>query len=599
MSSLSNQQINSSFNGLLQIPGGITSSLQTVQDGNGNSTGLMLSSTGSNVTTSSTFIASKNAVSYPNAVGRFISDGFGDYVSVKDFGALGNGSNDDTTAIQNAINAVHGIGGGTVYLPEGNYIITSPLTLYSNIAFIGDSVTATKITKTTNTPVDATATAQLVCLFLQSMGDDNGDVNCILWVYDAIRAENVEISGMTLTSNSTDPTTSPVRFGIASVGMSSSHIHNVSIEYVSLAAFVSPTFWFSKIELVRCFHCIQGIALESGTSLTVNSNYVVGARDAGYYFRDVKYSSIYSNACDDTNNQSAVTSYSNRSVNGLSYVLNACHGISFKSNGCEQCFGTIFFFDSCINIDASDNVCISPQSNYTGANNIAIFYVNIFSRNLAIKNNTTWRNNVTALQGSANASLHHDVYVNVAYTNQGFELLNNVFCNTLYDDPSPVYGNLVPSYLNTSFETPNIYGDFTPSITLVNATGVTITYGSGNKGRYSIKNGWMFIEAYISISSVTFTGTTNIYPQIGSLPLLNKSAQSCDLLITQSSNVTWPSTESFYFSIDANSTTGLARNRDRTVALGSGATPSFASGSTNVVLKCSGSVYIGDLANII
>jgi hypothetical protein len=45
MSNLGPQPQNTSFDGLLQIPGGITSTLQTVQDGNGNPTALSISTT--------------------------------------------------------------------------------------------------------------------------------------------------------------------------------------------------------------------------------------------------------------------------------------------------------------------------------------------------------------------------------------------------------------------------------------------------------------------------------------------------------------------------------------------------------------------------
>jgi hypothetical protein len=44
-------------------------------------------------------------------------------VSVKDFGAVGDGSTDDTTAIQNAINAV--TDGGTVFVPDGSYLLAT------------------------------------------------------------------------------------------------------------------------------------------------------------------------------------------------------------------------------------------------------------------------------------------------------------------------------------------------------------------------------------------------------------------------------------------------------------------------------------------
>lgn len=533
------------------------------------------------------------------AVATTVQDKLRESASVKDFGAVGDGVTDDTAAIQAASDYVNSLGGGTLYFPQGDYIITAPITVYSNMRVIGAGGAATKITKTTDTPVAASATTLLVCLFNQSMGDASGDVNCLFWVYAAIRAEKVEIAHMTLRSNTTDPLTSPVRFGIATVGMSDSHVHNLQIEYISLAAFVAPTFWFSKIELVQTVKCIQGIAIENGTTCSVNNNYVVGARDAGYFLRDLKYSSVDSNACDDTNNATAVPSYSNRAVYARSYYLNACYGVSFKNNGSEQCFGNIWSFDSCQNTDVSNNVCISPQSDYTGGSQIAIFGILTYARNNSIKNNLVFRNNVTALQGAAVSGQHSDVYVDVVSTNRGFEFANNTFCNTLYGNPSAIYGNVTPAYITTASQGAQLYGDFTPSMNLVNATGVLITYGANNKGRYSIQNGWMFVEVYLDLATVTFANTTNIYPQIAGLPISNASAQQCDLSITASSNVTWPSTESFYFAIDAGGKAGLVRNRTRTVTLGAGAIPSFVTGSTNVVLKCSGHVYVGDAVNIV
>ena len=124
MSSLANQQQNLSFPGLLQVPGGITNTLQQVQDGNGNVTGLSLSSAGASVTTSSTFQASKNGTTLTGATARLISDGFGDLPTVKDFGAVGNGSTDDTAAFTAAIAATP-LG---VAIPAGSYKITGTVT---------------------------------------------------------------------------------------------------------------------------------------------------------------------------------------------------------------------------------------------------------------------------------------------------------------------------------------------------------------------------------------------------------------------------------------------------------------------------------------
>jgi hypothetical protein len=50
------------------------------------------------------------------------------YVTPQDFGALGNGVNDDTAAIQAALNAVS-TNGSTVFFPTGIYVITASLTV--------------------------------------------------------------------------------------------------------------------------------------------------------------------------------------------------------------------------------------------------------------------------------------------------------------------------------------------------------------------------------------------------------------------------------------------------------------------------------------
>lgn len=57
-------------------------------------------------------------------------------VSVKDYGAVGDGTTDDTTAIQNTISAVGAAGGGTVFFPTGTYKISSKLTINTNAVFL-------------------------------------------------------------------------------------------------------------------------------------------------------------------------------------------------------------------------------------------------------------------------------------------------------------------------------------------------------------------------------------------------------------------------------------------------------------------------------
>jgi hypothetical protein len=65
-------------------------------------------------------------------------------VSVKDFGAVGNGAADDTNAIQLAVNKVIANGGGVVYLPPGTYPISAAIVVNGavSISFRGAGIGA-------------------------------------------------------------------------------------------------------------------------------------------------------------------------------------------------------------------------------------------------------------------------------------------------------------------------------------------------------------------------------------------------------------------------------------------------------------------------
>jgi len=73
------------------------------------------------------------------ATARNVENKLRDVVSVKDFGAVGDGVTDDTAAIQAAINAVNSKGGGTLFFPNGGYRLTSTITLKPNVSIIGET----------------------------------------------------------------------------------------------------------------------------------------------------------------------------------------------------------------------------------------------------------------------------------------------------------------------------------------------------------------------------------------------------------------------------------------------------------------------------
>jgi hypothetical protein len=75
--------------------------------------------------------------------------------NVKDtiWGAKGDGSTDDTSAITNALSAANSGGGGIVYFPSGTYITTNQ-TLYSKVHLVGAGVGATTIKLKNGTNTD-------------------------------------------------------------------------------------------------------------------------------------------------------------------------------------------------------------------------------------------------------------------------------------------------------------------------------------------------------------------------------------------------------------------------------------------------------------
>src|SRR5215469_5671593 len=69
--------------------------------------------------------------------------------NVKNFGAVGNGSTDDSAAIDSAITAVTAAGGGILFFPPGNFLMsTDTLTPPSNCVVQGSGIGATTITNT-------------------------------------------------------------------------------------------------------------------------------------------------------------------------------------------------------------------------------------------------------------------------------------------------------------------------------------------------------------------------------------------------------------------------------------------------------------------
>lgn len=70
-------------------------------------------------------LSSAVATATGSTTARTLGDRAADIVNVKDFGAVGDGVTNDTTAFRAALAALAGMGGGTLLVPAGHYILSS------------------------------------------------------------------------------------------------------------------------------------------------------------------------------------------------------------------------------------------------------------------------------------------------------------------------------------------------------------------------------------------------------------------------------------------------------------------------------------------
>ena len=85
-----------------------------------------------------------------DAQDRTIQSKLDEQVSVKDFGAMGNGANDDTTAINTALYELFGRASNpavrrSLYFPAGRYLVSDTIKIPPYASIVGDGITSTVI----------------------------------------------------------------------------------------------------------------------------------------------------------------------------------------------------------------------------------------------------------------------------------------------------------------------------------------------------------------------------------------------------------------------------------------------------------------------
>jgi len=254
---------------------------------------------------------------------RTVESRLRDFVSVKDFGAVGNGVTDDTAAIQAALTNAFNNGGGNVFVPAGEYITTSPLIIRSNVSFFGEGAASIIHNKQ---PV-YTVACNVIHIgygyewnengvsFDAGSNDDATAAQLLANDFSKIKAKNITVHDLTI--KGTEPvglgiwcmnaqnvvidsiwsvdTRTPINIG-NDASPQTAACHNVSVSNVfQVSALGASKDWYDlvfvgqavNVSISRCFNnpnspsTLDGMILSSGYNVTITDCNLQGDDTAG------------------------------------------------------------------------------------------------------------------------------------------------------------------------------------------------------------------------------------------------------------------------------------------------------------------------------
>ncbi len=241
----------------------------------------------------------------PGAVTRTVEAKLQEVVSVKDFGAIGNGVVDDTDAITDAINAVGNAGGGTVLFPAGTYLVSEIVCDWAGIVLQGEDGNAYDFTTPQGLGTTINCVSGVFALYMKYTLGAAGTAHS---------GEGMQVKGISFTGTTEygilcstfatlleDVTVSGFQYGFTAIGQNSNKYNrctfnnNTKAGFVILdaasVAFTAPNWDLSTTEIVASTiytvtNCIIrnnqfGIVLREGVgdvfnSCTIESNYQAG-----------------------------------------------------------------------------------------------------------------------------------------------------------------------------------------------------------------------------------------------------------------------------------------------------------------------------------
>jgi hypothetical protein len=224
------------------------------------------------------------------------------FVSVRSYGAKGDGVTDDTAAIQAAVSSL-GTDGGTVFLPAGHYRTTATLTVGSNVTLFGAG--------------EQSSFVELATAGLHGIaGTDLSHVS----------VRDLHLTGPGQATGAADG----IHFDLSGEAGNATfyvRLENVYVERFGRDGASVQTPIVSRLDRVVAFQCGRhGIHLYSsgeadGTSTALTACFAAGSWAAGYRLKQMAYSTLDGCAAD---------------ANGIGYEYDTCVGITESGCGSEE-----------------------------------------------------------------------------------------------------------------------------------------------------------------------------------------------------------------------------------------------------------------------
>ena len=139
--------------------------------------------------------AAQTGTSPGDPVVRTVQEKLDDFADVRDFGAVGDGTTDDTAAIMQALNNLYCVEVNsqirrTLYFPAGTYLVSDTIIIPTYAKLVGEGADCTII------QLDATSSA----LYVAEYGDSLQQIGANIGNNGATAPRNIEISSMTFQS---------------------------------------------------------------------------------------------------------------------------------------------------------------------------------------------------------------------------------------------------------------------------------------------------------------------------------------------------------------------------------------------------------------